>query len=63
VSEHWEWGVKHGQGIRTESSEKTARESLEWMTRAHERNRRSVKPYIVRRRVTDWEPLNEELES
>jgi hypothetical protein len=60
---HWEWGVWHSQGIRSEWSEKTARESLEWMIPSYERSqRRGVKPVIVRRRVSDWTPYDEQME-
>lgn len=57
--ERWEWGVKHNQGIRREPSEKSARASLEWLTASFERTfRNTVKPQIVRRRVSDWQPVN-----
>ena len=58
---HREWGVKHSQGIRRESSERAARESLEGMLVRYERSfRAKIKPHIVHRQVSDWEPFNSE---
>lgn len=60
MSEQVEWGIRHNQGIRTEPSERAARESLPAMMARYEGSHRNkTKPYIVTRTVSDWEPLEE----
>jgi hypothetical protein len=57
--ESWQWGVQHKQGIRPETSEQSARESLQWLTTAFEANsRNTVRPTIVRRRVSQWQTFD-----
>lgn len=51
--EHYEWGVRHGQGTRVEISEAAARE---WLAMSIQRKRRYgvPEPYLVRRRISEW---------
>ncbi|WP_309780257.1 hypothetical protein [Curtobacterium sp. SORGH_AS_0776] len=54
-----EWAVRHSQGTVAYTSERSARENLEWHMSSYEKNaRNNFKPYIVTREVTDWVPYN-----
>jgi hypothetical protein len=59
--EHWEYAIRHNQGIRIETSLRSAQQSLPDMVTRYERNHyNTVKPKIIRRRVSDWTDMPEE---
>lgn len=59
-----EWGVKHSQGIRHETSKKAAEQSLEWLMASYNKNfKNTSKPVIVSREVSEWAEYTEEEQS